>query len=191
MLARLDLFIYLVWLYYLSMYWMSGSDNILICLLFINVLCLVGLDIILSTVFHLTYIVVLFINLYMDVLGGSVSDIVLTYLVLLFIDVLGGTGSDTESSSSGDEDSDDNDDDGANEQEDEEMKIQDETQMNTMALRRTIYLTIMSSLSFEECAHKMLQMSIKPGPEVGGATNYLQLQLCTLVLKSGKSSLHR
>ena len=29
----------------------------------------------------------------------------------------------------------------------------------------------MSSLSFEECAHKMLQMTIKPGQEVGGATN--------------------
>ena len=126
----------------------------------------------------------------MDVLGGSVSDIVLTYLVLLFIDVLGGAGSDAESSSSGDEDSDDNDDDGTNEQEDGEMKIQDETQMNTMTLRRTIYLTIMSSLSFEECAHKMLQMSIKPGQEVGGATNYLQLQLYTFFLKSGKSSLH-
>ena len=27
----------------------------------------------------------------------------------------------------------------------------------------------MSSLSFEECAHKMLQMTIKPGQEVGGA----------------------
>ena len=137
-----------------------------------NVLCLVGLDIILSSVFHLTYIVALFIHLCIDVLGGSVSDIVITYLVLLFIDVLGGTGSDAESSSSGDEDSDDDDDDDeANEQEDGEMKIQDETQMNTMALRRNIYLTIMSSLSFEECAHKMLQMSIKPGQEVGGATN--------------------
>ena len=174
------------------MYWMSGSDIILIWLLFINILCLVGLDIILRSIFHLTYIVVLFIHLCMVVLGGSVSDIVLTYLVLLFIDVLGGAGSDAESSSSGDEDSDDDDDDDeANEQEDGEMKIQDETQMNTMALRRTIYLTIMSSLSFEECAHKMLQMSIKPGQEVGGATNYLQLQLYTLVLKSGKSSLHR
>ena len=27
----------------------------------------------------------------------------------------------------------------------------------------------MSSLIFEECAHKMLQMTIKPGQEVGGA----------------------
>ena len=91
-------------------------------------------------------------------------------MLLLFIDVLGGGGSDTESSSSGEVDDDDEDEE--NEEEDGEMKIQDETQMNTMALRRTIYLTIMSSLSFEECAHKMLQMSIKPGQEVGGAIEY-------------------
>lgn len=94
--------------------------------------------------------------------------------MLLFIDVLGGAGSDSEGSSSGEIDSDDDDEDEANEEDDGEMKIQDETQMNTMALRRTIYLTIMSSLSFEECAHKMLQMNIKPGQEVGGATTYAQ-----------------
>ena len=98
-------------------------------------------------------------------------------MVLLFIDVLGGAGSDTESSTSGEAGSDDDDEEEEedNDEEDGEMKIQDETQMNTMALRRTIYLTIMSSLSFEECAHKMLQMSIKPGQEVGGATIYAEL----------------
>ena len=78
-------------------------------------------------------------------------------MVILFIDVLGGAGSDTESSTSGELGSDD-DEEEDNDEEDGEMKIQDETQMNTMALQRTIYLTIMSSLSFEECAHKMLQM---------------------------------
>ena len=93
------------------------------------------------------------------------------YMVLLFIDVLGGHGSDSESSSSGEASSDDEEEE--NEEEDGGMKIQDETQMNTMALRRTIYLTIMSSLSFEECAHKMLQMTIKPGQEVHGATTYI------------------
>lgn len=93
------------------------------------------------------------------------------YMALLFIDVLGGAGSATESSSSG-EISDDDEEGEGNEEDEGEMKIQDETQMNTMALRRTIYLTIMSSLSFEECAHKMLQMSVKPGQEVGGAINY-------------------
>ena len=55
----------------------------------------------------------------------------------------------------------------ASEEDEGEMKLQDEThvQTNTLVLRRTIYLTIMSNLSFEECAHKVLQMSIKPGQE--------------------------
>ena len=34
-----------------------------------------------------------------------------------------------------------------------------------MALRRTIYLTIQSSLDFEECAHKLIKMQLKPGQE--------------------------
>ena len=93
-------------------------------------------------------------------------------VLLLFIDVLGGGASDTESSSSGEVGSDDDEEGEENEEENGEMKIQDETQMNTMSLRRTIYLTIMSSLSYEECAHKMLQMSIKPGQEVIGANEY-------------------
>ena len=57
------------------------------------------------------------------------------------------------------------------ESEDEQrtLEIQDETQMNVMALRRTIYLTIMSSLDFEECAHKLLKMKMKEGHEVCGS----------------------
>ena len=46
------------------------------------------------------------------------------------------------------------------------MDIQDETQLSTMALRRIIYLTVMSSLDYEECAHKLLKVTIKPGQEV-------------------------
>jgi pre-mRNA-splicing factor CWC22 len=46
------------------------------------------------------------------------------------------------------------------------MKITDMTETNTTALRHTIYLTIMSSITFEECAHKLLKMTLKPGQEV-------------------------
>lgn len=46
------------------------------------------------------------------------------------------------------------------------IEIQDETQLSVMALRRTIYLTVMSSLDFEECAHKLLKMKMKEGQEV-------------------------
>jgi hypothetical protein len=38
------------------------------------------------------------------------------------------------------------------------QKIQDETQTNLVNLRRTIYLTIMSALDFEEAGHKLLKM---------------------------------
>ena len=38
------------------------------------------------------------------------------------------------------------------------MEIEDKTETNLVALRRTIYLAIQSSLSFEECAHKILKM---------------------------------
>ena len=42
-----------------------------------------------------------------------------------------------------------------------------------LALRRTIYLTIKSSLDFEETAHKLLKLNLKPGQEV---------ELCHMVL---------
>jgi pre-mRNA-splicing factor CWC22 len=41
--------------------------------------------------------------------------------------------------------------------------ILDKTETNLVALRRTIYLTIQSSLDFEECAHKLLKMNLKEG----------------------------
>ena len=80
-------------------------------------------------------------------------------------DVLGGHGSSSDSSSS---------EGSGSEEDDGEMKIQDKTQTNTLALRCTIYLTIMSGLSFEECAHKMLQMNIKPGQEYDAASMIIE-----------------
>lgn len=67
---------------------------------------------------------------------------------------------------SGDESSgsDDEDADGA-EQEKKDVII-DQTETNLVALRRTIYLTIHSSLDYEECAHKLMKMELKPGQEM-------------------------
>lgn len=48
----------------------------------------------------------------------------------------------------------------------ERIEIKDMTETNLIALRRTIYLTLKSSLDFEEAAHKLLKMTIKPGQEV-------------------------
>lgn len=38
------------------------------------------------------------------------------------------------------------------------QEIKDQTQTNLVNLRRTIYLTIMSALDFEEAGHKLLKM---------------------------------
>ncbi|KAJ9573874.1 hypothetical protein L9F63_008734 [Diploptera punctata] len=52
------------------------------------------------------------------------------------------------------------------ESENEEATIIDNTETNLVALRRTIYLTIHSSLDFEECVHKLMRMELKPGQEI-------------------------
>jgi len=46
------------------------------------------------------------------------------------------------------------------------LEIQDETNTSLINLRRTIYLTIMSSVDFEECCHKLMQINIQEGQEV-------------------------
>ncbi|KAJ8916237.1 hypothetical protein NQ315_016376 [Exocentrus adspersus] len=70
------------------------------------------------------------------------------------------SGSGTEGS---EEDSDGEDDE---EEGKEQGTIIDNTETNLITLRRTIYLTIQSSLDFEECAHKLLKMELKPGQEI-------------------------
>uniref|UniRef100_T1IGH0 MI domain-containing protein n=2 Tax=Rhodnius prolixus TaxID=13249 RepID=T1IGH0_RHOPR len=68
----------------------------------------------------------------------------------------------SENDSSGDEDEEDSE---ADDNEEKRVSIVDNTETNIIALRKTIYLTIQSSLDFEECAHKLLRMEIKPGQE--------------------------
>ncbi|KAJ2484670.1 pre-mRNA-splicing factor cwc22 [Coemansia sp. RSA 2320] len=55
------------------------------------------------------------------------------------------------------------------------QKIHDLTETEKVNLRRTIYLTIMSSLSFEEAAHKLLKIEVRPGEEQ---------ELCNMVIES-------
>ncbi|KAK1272019.1 hypothetical protein QJS04_geneDACA021022 [Acorus gramineus] len=73
-----------------------------------------------------------------------------------------------------DEDDDDDDDDESDEEGEEEMKIKDETETNLVNLRRTIYLTIMSSVDFEEAGHKLLKIKLEPGQE---------MELCIMLLE--------
>ncbi|GAU98157.1 hypothetical protein RvY_09337 [Ramazzottius varieornatus] len=44
--------------------------------------------------------------------------------------------------------------------------IVDSTETNLVTLRKNIYLTIQSSLTHEECCHKLLKLNIKPGQEM-------------------------
>lgn len=62
---------------------------------------------------------------------------------------------------------------GAVEGEEGKGVIVDRTETNLVALRKTIYLTIQSSLDFEECAHKLLRMELKPGQEIEMAHMFL------------------
>ena len=64
------------------------------------------------------------------------------------------------------ESDDDDEDDDSDEEDEEEMQIKDETETNLVNLRRTIYLTIMSSVDFEEAGHKLLKIKLEPGQEV-------------------------
>ena len=45
------------------------------------------------------------------------------------------------------------------------MEIQDATETNVINLRRTIYLTIMSALDFEEAGHKLMKIELQEGQE--------------------------
>jgi pre-mRNA-splicing factor CWC22 len=44
--------------------------------------------------------------------------------------------------------------------------IEDRTETNLVNLRRTIYLTIMNALNYEEAVHKLLKVQLKEGEEV-------------------------
>ncbi|XP_073140817.1 uncharacterized protein [Henckelia pumila] len=89
--------------------------------------------------------------------------------------ILGEESEDEDNSNAADSDDDDNDDDEESEEEDEEqMKINDETETNLINLRRTIYLTIMSSVDFEEAGHKLLKIRLEPGQE---------MELCIMLLE--------
>lgn len=52
------------------------------------------------------------------------------------------------------------------EDENQDQGIQDLTEQDLINLRRTIYLAIQSTVSFEECAHKILKMNIAKGYEI-------------------------
>ncbi|KAG7950973.1 hypothetical protein I3843_13G143300 [Carya illinoinensis] len=85
-----------------------------------------------------------------------------------------GEESDDEDGSDAGSDDDEDDEDESEEEDEEQMKIKDETETNLVNLRRTIYLTIMSSVDFEEAGHKLLKIKLEPGQE---------MELCIMLLE--------
>nr|CDI53110.1 probable Pre-mRNA splicing factor cwc22 [Melanopsichium pennsylvanicum 4] len=79
-------------------------------------------------------------------------------------------GSDADSESESSDGSEEDDQDDAQKQ----LEIHDRTETNLINLRRTIYLTIMSSLDFEESVHKLLKLEI---PEDQG------IELCNMIVE--------
>lgn len=67
-----------------------------------------------------------------------------------------------------DDEEDDDDDDESSEEENEEqkaMEIKDQSNTDLVNLRKTIYLTIMSSMDPEECVHKLMKINLPAGQE--------------------------
>ncbi|KAL3519227.1 hypothetical protein ACH5RR_021816 [Cinchona calisaya] len=85
--------------------------------------------------------------------------------------ILGEESEDEADSGEGSEESDEEE---SDEEEEQEMQIKDETETNLVNLRRTIYLTIMSSVDFEEAGHKLLKIKLEPGQE---------MELCIMLLE--------
>ena len=73
-----------------------------------------------------------------------------------------GEGSDDEDGE--DDDSDDTEDD-EEKQEEKALEIKDQSNTDLVALRKTIYLTIMSSIDPEECVHKLMKVQLPAGLE--------------------------
>ncbi|KAJ5934044.1 MIF4G-domain-containing protein [Penicillium verhagenii] len=67
------------------------------------------------------------------------------------------------------EDDDEDDSEGSSEEEsdseEQKMDIKDQSNTDLVNLRRTIYLTIMSSIDFEECCHKLMKINLPAGLE--------------------------
>ncbi|VAH68278.1 unnamed protein product [Triticum turgidum subsp. durum] len=87
-------------------------------------------------------------------------------------------GEDDEEEEGSDDASDGEDEEESDDEEDEEqMEIRDKTETNLINLRRTIYLTIMSSVDFEEAGHKLLKIKLEPGQEM--ELNIMLLECCS------------
>lgn len=76
-------------------------------------------------------------------------------------EILGDDESEDESGTSGSDESEEE-----SEEDEETMEIVDKTNADLIELRRKIYLTVMSSVNFEEACHKLMRLHVPEGHEV-------------------------
>jgi pre-mRNA-splicing factor CWC22 len=79
-----------------------------------------------------------------------------------------GEGSEDEDEDEEEESSDEEDEE---KQEEKRLEIKDQSNTNLVNLRRTIYLTIMSSVDFEECCHKLMKVCPLHSPSINWITD--------------------
>ncbi|KAK4983216.1 pre-mRNA-splicing factor cwc22, partial [Elasticomyces elasticus] len=80
-------------------------------------------------------------------------------------EILGETEGSDEDDDEEDYDSDASSSDNEEAHKEREMEIKDQSNTDLVSLRRTIYLTIMSSGGFEECCHKLMRVNLPGGRE--------------------------
>ena len=81
-------------------------------------------------------------------------------------EILDDDSTDEDDDGEGGSDDDDEEEEESDEEAPDSTQIVDNTETTLRTLRRDIYLTIQSSLDFEECAHKLLKLELKPGQMV-------------------------
>ncbi|KAJ1949671.1 pre-mRNA-splicing factor cwc22, partial [Linderina pennispora] len=86
-----------------------------------------------------------------------------------------GSGSESGSESEESDESEESESEGAADGNGEPVKIHDLTETERVNLRRTIYLAMMSSLSYDEAAHKLLKLTVRAGEEQ---------ELCNMVVEA-------
>ncbi|KAF8422381.1 hypothetical protein EV426DRAFT_605507 [Tirmania nivea] len=89
-------------------------------------------------------------------------------------EILGEVSGSEDESGDEDEDESDEEDEDEEKQEEKRLEIQDQSNTNLVNLRKTIYLTIMSSIDFEECCHKLMKITLPEG---------LEHELCSMVVE--------
>eukprot|EP00271_Cylindrocystis_brebissonii_P023040 TRINITY_DN9221_c0_g1_i2.p1 TRINITY_DN9221_c0_g1~~TRINITY_DN9221_c0_g1_i2.p1 ORF type:complete len:726 (+),score=168.69 TRINITY_DN9221_c0_g1_i2:311-2488(+) len=91
-------------------------------------------------------------------------------------EILGEESADEGGSGEGEDEEEESEEESEEEEEarEQRLEIQDQTETNLINLRRTIYLTIMASVDFEEAGHKLMKIKLEAGQE---------MELCVMLLE--------